>query len=233
MTDVSHAPWRLADPDGRVRDRGLDFDLIRAVAARSGWTVRVETRPGKRCLAELEAGYVDATVGLSYTPERERFLRYPMAGTGVDAQLALRTDRYRLYRLPRTPVRWDGVRLELPAGSKVGVTIGHAVAAQLRQLKADVDERARTTEMALRMVAAGEIAAAAAHQGEADALIATRPDLKGLERLPVPLEQRAYFVVFSKKFAQAHEAALPTLWGHFREASKTAAYQRAVQELSR
>lgn len=233
MADVEHKPWRVADPDGRVRGRGFDFDLIRAVEQKTGWSFRVDAKPGKRCLQEMEAGYSDALVGLSYTPEREVYLRYPVKDGVLDDGLALRVDRYRLYRLQGAPVRWDGQRLELPSGGKVGVTIGHSVASKLQALRVEVDERSRSAEMALRLLKAGQLAAVALHQSEADALLAHRPDLKGIERLPVPLMERPYFVVFTKRFAQSRDADLKLLWQAFRDASRTAAYQQAVQELSR
>lgn len=233
MTDAEHVPWRVAAPDGRMRDHGLDFELIRQVEKQTGQRFRVEIKPGKRCLLDLEAGYVDATVGLSYTPERERFLRFPTVGGALDTQQALRVDRYRLYRMPKTPVHWDGVRLEVPAGGKVGIALGHAVRDQLQKLQVPVDERARSAEMALRMLVAGELAAAALHQGEAEAVIARRPELKDVERMPIPVEQRAYFLVFSKRFAQSHPELMPPLWRAFREATKMDAYQQAVRELSR
>ena len=55
MTDVPHAPWRIADADGRLREQGLDFWLLRQFAQRSGWTFKVQRSSGRRCIVSRSA----------------------------------------------------------------------------------------------------------------------------------------------------------------------------------
>ncbi|MBB5204557.1 polar amino acid transport system substrate-binding protein [Inhella inkyongensis] len=227
MAEVEHAPWRIAEADGRVRDRGLDFQLIEEFRRLSGWRIQVQLRPGKRCLVELQQGSTDANVGLSHTEERALYLRYPPPAGKPDPALALRVDRYALYRRPGSAVHWNGQKLSLPGGA-VATQLGHAIAVDLRAMGVPVDERARNTAAALELLLAGEVAAAALHQSDAEAIRRQRPEFAALEMLSPPLAQKPYFVVFSQDFARRHEADLETLWRHFRAAAQLPAYRRAA-----
>ena len=227
MAEVEHAPWRLAEADGRVRDRGLDFQLIEEFRRLSGWRVQIQMRPGKRCLVELQQGSTDANVGLSHSPERETYLRYPPPAGKPDPALALRVDRYALYRRAGSAVQWDGHKLTLPGGA-VATQLGHSIAADLRTKGVAVDERARSTAAALELLLSGEVAAAALHQSDAEAVRRQRPEFAVLELISPPLAQKPYFVVFSQEFGRRHEAEMDALWRWFRAAAQTPAYRRAT-----
>ncbi len=233
MTDVPHAPWRVAEDDGRVAGRGLDFDLLRDVERLSGWTVTLQVLSGRRCLVEVAAGRADATVGLSHTPERAQTFRFPMRGngpeSGPDTSLALRQDAYTLYRLRGSGVQWNGQRLTVKPGGAVLVQSGHSVAALLRELGVPVSETERSAFMVLSKLRLGEVEAAAVFTSEGQVLRRSHPQFDVLEPMSPALARKHYYVVFGEPFARQHEADLPELWRAFHQASKAPAYQAAVR----
>lgn len=221
MTDVPHEPWRRADGSG------LDFQLLKDFARLSGWQVELHLRPGRRCLLEIEQGDSDATVGLSHTPDRALWARFPMRAGQPDPSLALRLDSYHLYALRSNQALWNGRRLPLPAGLKpVLVQGGHSVALWLREQGQAVDESPRSVAMALQALDEGLAELAALPRSEADAQIARGG--VAARRLDPALLTKPYFVVFSEAFARRHEAALPGLWKAFDKASRTPAYAAAA-----
>lgn len=229
MTDVPHAPWRIAEDDGRVAGRGLDFELLRDFQRQSGWTVELQILSGRRCLVEVAAGRADANVGLSHTAERAQQFRFPMRGQEPDTQLALRQDAYSLYRRRDANVRWDGQRLTLDPGGAVLVQAGHSVGALLRDLGAPVTETERSAFMVLSKLKLGEVDAAAVFTSEGQALRQTHPQFASLEPMSPVLARKHYYVVFGEPFARQHEAELPGLWRAFQQAAKAPAYQSAVR----
>jgi polar amino acid transport system substrate-binding protein len=230
MTDVPHAPWRLAEAEGRVLQRGLDFDLIREAERLSSWRMDVQVLSGRRCLVELAAGRADATIGLSHNAERARQYRYPMRQGEPDLSLALRIDATTIYRRRGAAVQWDGEHLSLPAGQAVQVQAGHSVIAQLKAQGVPVAEQERSAFMTLSKLVVGEADAAVVFTSEGQALVAAHPQFASLEALSPVLARKPYFVVFGEPFARAHEAELAGLWRAFALASQAPAYQAAVRQ---
>lgn len=218
LTDSPHAPWRVADEDGQVRGKGLDFELVQAMKGRSPYTVDVQVLSGRRCLVELQLGRFDATIGMSHTAERAAFLRYPTRKGELDLSRVLRWDSYSLYRHPSAQVGWNGKTLRLPAGVSVGVQSGHAVGLLLREAGHPVDERLRRADLMLQQLLAGTLQVAALQTSEAEWLRQRNGAWQAVQRLEPPLVVKPYFVVFSETFAREHEAQLPGLWQAFSRA---------------
>jgi|GEM_PF-554579 len=234
MTDVPHHPWRQADADGRVRDRGLDFELIRAVERQHGVRVKLQLYSGRRCLLELQRGGSDATVGLSHTPERAGWLQFPMRNGQLDTALALRTDAYGLYARPGSAMQWDGQHLRMPPERRaVAAQSGHPVVQLLRDLGIAVDDHARSTEHVMRLVLRGDFEAAALPVSEAETLRRQQDELRAVVLVEPPLVVRHYFVVFATHFAKRHPEQLQPLWQAFDRAARFPAYQQAVRDARR
>ena len=117
-------PGAWSWPPGQTQASGLDSQLIERFEQQSGWRVKRLPMASRRCLVELQMGRADATVGLSHTPERAAYLRYPMKGGQPDGALALRLDGYHLYHLADNGVQWDGSRLTLPPDGVLGSACG-------------------------------------------------------------------------------------------------------------
>lgn len=233
MTDSPHAPWRLVQRERGAAPSGLDYELLNRFSTRSGWSVTLQPMSGRRCLVELQAGRSDATVGLSFSPERASYLRYPMQGSVPDDTLALRADSYSLYHLGDGAVQWDGQRLRLPPGAAVEALAGQSIAAELRQAGYPVAEQGRHAGQALQRVLDGKATAAALLTSEAEDQRRQQPALGALTRAEPPLSVKPYFVVFSRAFAQAHDAELPALWRAFDAAAQFPAYQQAAHRTGR
>ncbi|RVT82366.1 substrate-binding periplasmic protein [Inhella crocodyli] len=229
MTDVPHAPWRVAENDGRVAGQGLDFDLLRDFQRISGWTVELQVLSGRRCLIEIAAGRADANVGLSHTPERAQSFRFPMRDGEPDANFSLRQDAYTLYRRRGSTVSWNGQQLKLAAGGAVLVQAGHSVANQLREMGVPVTETERSAFMTLSKVKLGEADAAAVFTSEGQALLQAHPQFAELEAMSPVLARKHYFVAFGEPFARQNEAELAGLWRAFQQAAKAPTYQSAVR----
>lgn len=234
ISDVPHAPWRVPQADGQLQGRGLDFELLREFERHSRWRVDLQVLSGRRRFVELQMGRADATVGLSHTPDRALYLRYPMLDGQPNPALALRTEAYWLYARPGAEVHWDGQQLRLPAGGKVAAQAGHSVVHWLREQGHPVEEGPRNADQVLQAVAGGAVPTAAVLAGEGEALRRTHPALAELRRIEPALVTRPYFVVFSSTFAQQHEAQLPQLWHQFAIAARrNPAYALAARELQR
>ena len=229
MTDVPHAPWRVAESDGRVAGQGLDFDLLREFQRVSGWTVELQVLSGRRCLLEIAAGRADANVGLSHTPERAQSFRFPLRNGEPDASLSLRQDAYTLYRRRGSPVRWNGQQLKLAPGGAVLVQAGHSVAALLRDLGVPVIETERSAFMTLSKVKLGEADAAAVFTSEGQALVQAHPQFAELEAMSPVWARKHYCGVFGEPFARQNEAELQGLWRAFQQEAKAPANQSAVR----
>jgi polar amino acid transport system substrate-binding protein len=227
MSEVPHQPWRLAERDGRVRERGLDFELLRNFQARSGRELQLRLHAGLRCLVELELGRADVGIGFSHTAERARYLRYPQRQGRPDASLALRVDSYYLFQADSGAWRWQGGRLL--GNGRIGAQPGSAVAAWLRDAGLPVDEGERLPLRLMQGLLDGRFEAIALHGGEADSLQLQNPALAQLRRLQPALLRRPYYVVFSAAYAATHEADLAPLWRQFAEAAQFPAYQRAAR----
>lgn len=228
MSDVAHQPWRVADDDGRVRGRGLDFELLQQFRQRSGRELQLMLHAGRRCLVELELGRADIGIGLSHTAERARYLRYPPLRQGEpDASLALRVDHYYLYQRAEGGWRWQGGRLQ--GSGVIGAQPGSSVAGWLRDKGLAPQEQDRLALQLMHKLVEGQLSGAALLGGEAEALRAQNPQLATLQRLLPALLRRHYFAVFSEHYAAAHEEELAGLWRHFAEAAQMPAYQRAAR----
>jgi polar amino acid transport system substrate-binding protein len=234
LSDVPHMPWRVGDKDGQVRRQGLDFELLRRVEQRTAWQLEPHVLPGKRCLAALQTGDVDAALGFSHSGDRAAMARYPMRHGLLDDSLALRVDSYSLYARSEQAASWDGQQLKLPAGSPaVAVQLGHAAADLLRGRRIAVNEGSRSAEQVLRLLQSGQADLAALLTSEAEALRRQHLSLASLRRLEPPLASRPYFVVFSHGFAAAQPQAMEALWRDFARAAQFPQYQAAVREARR
>ncbi|ALP43128.1 substrate-binding periplasmic protein [Aeromonas schubertii] len=66
-------PFRMMQ-EGQFR--GLDVDILEAMAERAGVEVTIRRYPWGRALSFMQSGKVDLMMGLARTPERERYIDY-------------------------------------------------------------------------------------------------------------------------------------------------------------
>ena len=58
-------------------EKGININIIKAVAKSLNWKIKFYNRPFTRCLLEVEKGKMDAIMSVFKTPEREKFLYFP------------------------------------------------------------------------------------------------------------------------------------------------------------
>lgn len=206
QSDEGDYPWTL-------RDRaGLNNLLIERAARRNGVRVRFHPMPWARCLFKVSAGDMDGIVGASFRPERQRIGAYPMRDGQPDAERRLMRNRYLLYRRQNDlAVQWDGRRLMVPG--LVGVPTGYSVAGLLRQHGAAISQKERLPARLLQELVAGNLRAVTLTAGEGERLLADHAQFRDrIEVLPVALEEKDFYLVFSHRFRERNPALTERFW---------------------
>lgn len=220
-------PWRTVD------GRGLNIELIRMAAGRAGVTVQFVTLPWKRCMSEMQDGTVQGVFAASFVPDRLAFGAYP-GGNPADPNLQLYADGYVLVRRKTDPVQWDGKSVSGLKGP-VGAQVGYSVVNDLRRLGVPVDEGSQSARELLQKLQLGRVGAAALGNSDAAKLLGTddKPTELGatLEALPVPLVQKAYFLMLSNHFVQDRPDVANRLWQQIAVARRSTEYQKRVADV--
>jgi polar amino acid transport system substrate-binding protein len=214
-------PWRTLDGGG------LNFDLLKQVAARLDIVFDYQSMPWKRCLAQLKANEVGGAFAVSFNQERLALGAYP-GGTQADPAKRMHVDRYVLVRKKGSRVEWDGKTLRNVDG-KIGFQLGYSVGDFLRAQKVEVDEGSqRASELAQKLIA-GHLAAAAVGGGDAYNLM-HGPLASQLEVLPVPLIEKAYFLLLSHALVAANPKLAQRIWKTVEEVRTSPSYRKLERE---
>lgn len=188
---------------------GISVEIVKQAVEDLGLTVEFSRLSWARCLADLKSGRVDAIFNSSYVKERLEFGVYPGHGETADPALRITTIEYSLYRMKGSAVGWDG---ETFAGitAPVGAVIGYSIIAELKKRGLTVDEAA-SSEVNLRKLANGRIAAAALQAGSADQMLKTSA-FATIEKIKPPLVTKDYFVMMSPAYVKADPALADRIW---------------------
>lgn len=204
--DAGNFPWLIKGGHGLVNK------LLEMAGAKSGVKIEQRALPWKRCLSDIGYGTQDGGGAASYSDERASFAVYPTTADGtLDPSRRLKTDGYSLYRLKGTAADWDGKQLTKLSGP-VGAQLGYAAGADLRKLGAVVDEAGVSAELNMKKLLVGRIQLLALLTLEGDELL-ERPEFAGkIEKLPRPLSEKPYFIIFNKDFYRHHKKEVNALW---------------------
>ena len=215
-------PWRGLD------GKGLNFELLREVAHRTGVKFEFQSMPWKRCLAQLADNQVDGAFAVSFNRARLGLGAYP-GGQVADPAKRMHIDRYVLLRRKGSQVDWDGKAFRNLDG-RIGFQLGYSVGDFLRAQNVPVDEGSqRPTELAQKLIA-GRLGAAA--MGGRDALRLMRGPLAvELELLPVPLVEKNYYLVLSHAFVAAQPQLAQRIWDAVEQVRTSPAYKKREREL--
>lgn len=199
-------PWTLK---GRP---GLNNILLNIVEAKSGVKFSVVSEPWKRCQEEMKIGAIDGMFAISFLAERQEFGVYPMRGSEPDVSKNLMMDGYSLYRRRGDDsVKWDGKELSIKGA--IGVQRGYSVNEQLQKLNAKIDSGTYLVDDNLRKLIAGRVDALALRTTEGDSVLATNREFNGkVEKLPIPLVEKPYYLIFSKQYVAVHGKQVQELW---------------------
>lgn len=216
-------PWVLRNGDG------LNIRLMSLLSRELGIKIQLLAMPWKRCLSELAGNRVDGAFAASFTTERLAFGQFPMRGDGSpDQDRRLHLSSYSLYRLKGDPLSWSGqefIHLQGP----IGTLPGFSIVGLLEKQGATVDDGSRSPEGTLRKLLLKRIQGAALQTQRADHVLASRPAwAKYIERTPLTLEEKAYYLMLSHGLVQRDPALAETIWSDIARLRQSAEYQRQL-----
>jgi polar amino acid transport system substrate-binding protein len=216
-------PWRTADGGG------LNIELLNRVAKKIGVTFAYQGMPWKRCLAELKANRVNGAIGASFKADRLEIGVYP-GGNPPNAHKRLNNDRYVAMRRKGNPLQWDGKVFSQLDGS-IGIQLGYSIGESLKIMGLPVDEGAqRASELVLKL-AAGRVAAAVLLEGEARYLLDREQSLgEQLEIFPIPVADKAYFLMLSHALVQTQPPMAARIWDSVEEIRNSPSYRKLERE---
>jgi polar amino acid transport system substrate-binding protein len=198
---------------------GVTIDVFREVARRLGVDLTFERVPWKRGLFMVETGEADGIFHASYKTERAVFGVYPTLADGVtpDESRAVFYQTYSFYALREGGVTFDGRKLTGGRGRPVAITRGYSVAENLRALGIPFEEE-RTQELNLIKLNKERVAAYA----ELDNMIApylaeSGGAFAGIKRLTPPISEKAYYLLFSKRFYKKKTKLADAFWNEIRD----------------
>lgn len=209
---------------------GITIELLRMAAEKTGVTLEIARFPWKRCLYLLENGYIDATFHASYTEERAQYAVYPTRAGKLDTSRAIYLNRYVIYVRKGSELRWDGRALS-NVGKPLGTISGNAVADDLKRMGAAVEE-APGVRSNMEKLRSGRIAAYVEIEGIGDDFLADHraefTEFAEVDKLPLPFQEKHYFVALSKKFYQQNPELAEAFFDAIRDVQATPAYRRML-----
>jgi polar amino acid transport system substrate-binding protein len=212
--DIESFPYQTGNGDRIPEPPGVAVEIVRKAAADIGVEIRFLRLPSKRLVAELQVGQIDGAFIFSDNPARRAFARYPMRDGRIDAGRRVARLGYYLYHLRGDAVNWNGEWFTGLRGA-VGVNTSHAIASNLKARGAAVEET-KSIEQNFAKLRVRRIAAVAAQDLTADAYLA-RAGLADIEKLPMPIEENDYFLIFGLAFANRNNALVEQLWSRIGE----------------
>jgi len=208
--DIELAPYQLGNGPGIPSQPGAMVELVQLVAKEMGLTAVFERAPQLRTFRRLQGGEIDAAFGYSYVPDRLPYGRYPMKDGKPDESARLYSQSYVFYRLKGSPFAWDGYTVSGLGEGTIGFNTTFSVGADLarRGLKSD---SAKTTEQNFQKLSMGRILAYATLEQAADSYLSSHP-MHDVEKIAIPLETKAYYLMLSHQFVAQDPERAERLW---------------------
>lgn len=188
---------------------GINIELVDQIALNLNLNVLYVRYSWNRCLALLKAGRVDSLIA-SYNEDRAEYAVYPLRGEGLDIEKRINTLGYYMYHTAGSPA-WNGKTLTDP-NAVIAAPLGYSVAKVLRDIGINLVETGSPEDI-LKLLLHKRVDAIALPGTTADALI--RADITrytDIEKDPIPITERPYFVVFSQKFSNLNPELTKAIW---------------------
>ncbi|MFC4160790.1 substrate-binding periplasmic protein [Chitinimonas lacunae] len=196
-------------PEILPQQPGIAVEMVQRVAADLGCTIRYYRMPNRRVLAETQSGRYDGAFMYSYNAERAVHLAYPEIDGHPDPSRRMTSLSYYAYRRQGSEVNWDGKRFSQLNGS-VGVNLGWSVGNDLRNLGIPIEE-ALSTKQNFDKLRAGRIGAYATQDLAGDSALRNL-GYKDIERLPLPISTKDYYLVFNRDFYHRNRPIVERFW---------------------
>lgn len=189
---------------------GIAVEMVQAAATTCAVAASFARYPGGRLLALMQENVIDATVMLSFSPERLGIAAYPMLENVADPAFQIASLTYAFYVRSDSKLMWDGKSFTGLA-HPIGANLGWSIANDLTKMGLPV-EPAKDTQNNFNKLLLGRIDAFAIQTSIGDAYV-ERHQLGDRIKLLVPaISSKAYYLVFSHGWYDRHPDAAKCLW---------------------
>lgn len=209
---------------------GVTIEVFREAARRLNVTLEFERVPWKRGLFMVETGEVDGIFHASFKADRMKYGQYPVLADGrtPDPSRAVFFQSYSFYVRGDSGVTFDGRNLTGANGKAVAVTQSYSVASDLQKLGIPY-EAERTQALNLAKLDNGRVAAYA----ELDNMIApylaeNGGPFAGITRLSPAITEKAYYLLFSKRFYKSKTKLADAFWNEIRNINTSPVIDRIL-----
>ena len=186
---------------------GVAFDTLRLIEERIGIPIKFSRLPYKRCLLHMQFGEVDAVMTGSYKAEREKQGVYPKKNNIIDTDRRVYNSSYYLYIHRDSKVQWNGSTFK-NLNDAIGAELGFSIINNLKEWGAEVRTFPKA-EACFKLLANNRLSGVAAHDSTGGSFLYK---YKNLKRLSTPLKTKAYYLLFSHQFYNAHPELSETIW---------------------
>lgn len=143
--------------------KGLGADIVRVIAERLGYQIKIEIFPFKRALRMIETGRADAFIGPYKSEEREQFMIY--------TQSHFYQDPMAFYVREESDFQWDG-QLSSLRDKKIGLTRGWSYGSEFDQFKPQLSTfEVESIDASFKMLLFNRIELFASHPRAANSVI--------------------------------------------------------------
>ena len=206
---------------------GITVDMIRLIAERLDFELQLLRVPWARGLFMVETGQADAIFHSSFKADRLAIGVYPMADGLPDESRAIFHQRYVFYVREGSGVTWNGSVLD-GATRPAGATSGYSVIDDLTKLGLAVEPE-RNQIINFRKLQEGRIDAYAELQTMSDPYLASNGGpVEGVVRLDLPIIEKAYYLMVSHPFYDAHADLAEAIWDEIAAINNSEAFARIV-----
>lgn len=208
-SDVETFPFMMGSGDSVADPPGLALEIISKAAERLNYRIRFVRFPNKRVLFNLEKGTIDGAFCYSFKQERLKSGVYPVRGGKLIEGYRIKNWSYYLYRRKDSKLNWDGIKF-INLDGAIGANTGYSIVIDLQKMGLDVEE-VKTTEQNLRKLMMGRIDGYAAQDVTTDFYLKSN-EYASIEKLPIPIATKDYYLLFSKQFIAQYPDKAQKLW---------------------
>lgn len=198
---------------------GASLELFDLVGQNLGIKFTYTRRPWARALEELKDNKFDGIFNASYKDERKQYGVYPMIDGQPDASKITLNQSYVFYKRKQDSIDWNGKELTHFNGL-VGTIIGYSINDDMKSMGLKVDQ-ASSQLINLNKLALGRVKLIADIDTMNDGYLKRLEQLQGIEKLSPPIKTKAYYLVFSHHFFNAHPQLANSIWTEISKIRKT------------
>jgi polar amino acid transport system substrate-binding protein len=195
--------------------------IMQATAKRlPALNLQLDPLPWRRCIQQVIDGEYDAVIGISFTAKRSVSLVFPPGRNGhADDERRMFRVSYVLVKPRGAALDWNGQGFTGLAGP-LGTQRGYSVAEFARRHGAEVDEGTGTAASLLAKLEAGRVAGILVSEPQYAELSKDAQWSHKYSQGSKPLQQKSYFLAFSKSFAATNPALVYQVWSALGESRK-------------